>query len=115
MKLGKAFLLVFLVFLFEPLISQPIAKAVDPAPDSVWIVAPDSTVAGKSFSIPIYVSNSKVLGKITMNFAFKLSSVVRLDTISFSDTSCRLYNSPIFDHRKLFRIPPDKIRLEVLG
>jgi len=111
MRLTKAFWLFFLLFLFEPLITQPIAYA-DPLSDAVWILAPGDTLkVGKSFKMEVVASNTKILGKIRMNFAFKDTNLVRLDSISYRTS--RLSNPTILNLRpSISPGAPDTITLE---
>jgi hypothetical protein len=111
MKLGKTFLLVFLLFSLAPLISSPIVKAADPFTNTLTIVPKvdtlnvDTLKVGRSFKMSVYASNSDTLWKIWMKLNLKPTNVVRLDSISYSGS--RLSADTIMDKRT--NVKPDTV------
>lgn len=117
MRLAKAFLLVFLFFLLEPLITQPVTYAQDPPSDTVWILPlrdsliVDSVALGTSFRMSVEVTNSDELYKMVMNFALKDTDLVRLDSFSYSDPTCRLHDPETLEARVETLVAPDTIEM----
>lgn len=115
MKLAKASLALLFLLLFCSLTAQTIANAeealwIEPLKDSLVVT---SLPVGISFRMSINVSNlDTTLAGMEMRFAFQDTDLVRLDSFSFSDPSCRLLNPDTMDYRDTSRISPDTIYLE---
>ncbi len=118
MKLAKASLAMLFLLLFYSVTIPSIVYAEEPK-DTLWIEPQndstliDSILVGISFRMSVNVSNlDTTLAGLEMRFAFQDTDLVRLDSFSFSDPSCRLLNPDTMDYRDTSRVSPDTIYME---